>query len=263
MALLLILSGWLYLRGYNVSLPFIEHHDEAHHLLAAQHTVDEGHARAVFHEAYPPGAKTLTYLFLKHLKPTGAHHGTMLPALRLTTISVWLAVVAVIALLGSLIAHPLTGLMGAAIWIVNPWVVDRAHWLLPDGYLTLFTLLALYLALISLLHARRGLSSAAVYCIMLAIVFKTQALFVAPIVVFMPLLSWRRTGRKEACQTTFWNCLRFAVFLFWLLLIYPTLKADEIVYFPISYSDISLPSLASAWVSLSHVLLTFQPLVTG
>ena len=261
LALLLFLAGWLYLRGYDVSLPFIEHHDEVHHLLAAQHTIDFGHARGVFHEAYPPGMKSLNYLLLKHIKPVEAHHGTMLPALRLITISAWMLVIVLVALLGTMLVHPLTGLMAAAIWIVNPWVVDRAHWVLPDAYLTLFTLLALWLALIGSLHGRRSFSTAAVYSIMLAIVFKTQALFVAPIVLMLPLLNWWRmpAWRKNVSQQTLWNCARFAMFLFWLLLIYPTLEVDEIAYFPTSYSSIALPSLESAWASLRNVLLTFQP----
>ena len=262
LALLLLLAGWLYLRGYNVSLPFIQHHDEAHHLLAAQHTIDFGHARGVFHDAYPPGTKTLAYIVLKHFKPVEANHGAMLPALRLITITAWMLVIIMIALLGAMMVHPLTGLMAAAIWIVNPWIVDRAHFFLPDGYLTLFTLLALWLALAGCLHRRRSFSTAAVYSIMLAIVFKTQAAFVAPIVIFLPLLNWRRMpdGRRNAWRQTFWNCLRFAVFLFWLLLIYPTLEVDSIMYFPTSYSSIGLPSLESAWVSLRQVLRTFQSL---
>lgn len=262
LGLLLLLACWLYLRGYNVSLPYIDHNDEPHHLLAAQHEIDFGHARGVFHEAYPPGIRTLIYLFLKHIKPAEAHHGTMLPALRLFTIAAWMLVIALIALLGALMVHPLTGLLAAAIWIVNPWVVERAHWVLPDAYLTLFTLLALWLALISHCHARRSFSTAAVCSIMLAIVFKTQALFVAPIVLLLPMLNWWRLPewRKHAWQQTFWNCLRFAIFLFWLFLIFPTLEVDSIIYFPTSYSSIDLPSLGSAWASLHNVLRTFQPL---
>ncbi len=262
LGLLLLLAAWLYVRGYNVSLPFIEHHDEVHHLLAAQHTIDFGHARGVFHEAYPPGMKTVNYLLLKHIKPVDAHHGTMLPALRLITISAWMLVVVLIALLGAMMVHPLTGLMAAAIWIVNPWVVQRAHFTLPDGYLTLFTLLALWLALVGSLQGRRSFSTAAVYSIMLAIVFKTQALFVAPIVLLLPLLNWWRlpARRKDTWQQLFWNWVRFAVFLFWLLLIYPTLEADQVIYFPMSYSSISFPSLESAWASLRNVLRTFQSL---
>ena len=123
--------------------------------------------------------KTLNYLLLKHIKPVEAHHGTMLPALRLITISAWMLVIVLVALLGAMIAHPLTGLMAAAVWIVNPWVVERAHWALPDGYLTLFTLLALVAGIGRLFAwAALSFSTAAVYSIMLAIVFKTQALFV-------------------------------------------------------------------------------------
>ena len=261
LALLLVLAGWLYLRGYNVSLPFIEHHDEPQHIIAAQHVIDFGHEHGV-HDQYPPGTKVLAYLLLKHVKAEGAPHGSMLPALRLITISAWLLVVVLIALLGAMAAHPVAGLMAAAIWIVNPWVVDRAHFLLPDGYLTLFTLLALWLSLIGHFRGRHGFNTSAVYCIMLATVFKTQALFVAPIILLMPLLDWWHSPaqRKGAWRQLFWNCVRMAVFLFWLLLIYPTLEADKVVYFAMSYSDMSFPSLESAWVSLRHVLLTFQSL---
>ena len=260
LGLLMLLAGWLYLRGYDVSLPYIAHPDEAHHLLAGQHTIDFGHARGVWHEAYPPGTKTLAYLFLKHLKPVEANHGTMLPALRLLTISVWTLIVAVVALLGRLVFHPLTGLIAALVWLVNPWVVERAHWLLPDGYLTLFTLLALYLALLGWQHRRRSFSTAAVYFLMLAIVFKTQAMFLAPIILLLPMLHWRANSpwRDEALRQTFWNCVRFAVFLFWLLLIYPTLEVDSIIYFPTSYSDMSLPSLEYAVASLRNVWRPFR-----
>ena len=63
--------------------------------------------------------------------------------------------------------------------------------------------------------------------------------------------------RKDVWQQTFWNYLRFAVFLFWLLLIYPTLEADKIAYFTISYDSISFPSLESAWASLRNVWRQF------
>lgn len=43
--------------------------------MAAQHEIDFGHARGVFHEAYPPGIRTLIYLFLKHIKPADAQLG--------------------------------------------------------------------------------------------------------------------------------------------------------------------------------------------
>ena len=258
LAALLLLAGWLYFRGYNVSLPFFAHHDETQHIVAAQHIIDFGHEHGV-HDQYPPGTKTLTYLLLKHIKPAEAHHGVMMPALRLITITAWMLVVVLVALLGAMLLHPLTGLAAAAVWIVNPWVVQRAHWLLPDGYLTLFTLLALWLALVGYTRSWRTFSTAAVYSIMLATVFKTQALFVAPIVLLLPLLNWRRMPslRQDAWQQTFWNFVRFAVFLFWLLLIYPTLEADKIVYFTMSYDSMTLPALESAWQSFLNIWRPF------
>lgn len=269
LALLLVLAGWLYLRGLHVSLPFMDQVDEAYHWRAAQLLIDVGHVRDLthlgYHEGYPPGAPTLNYLFLKHVKPVEAHPVTVVPALRLITIAAWMLLLVMIALLGAMIAHPLTGLMAAAIWLVNPWVVQRAHFVFPDGYLTLFTLLALWLALVGYMHRRRSFSTAAVYSIMLAAVFKTQALFVAPIVLLLPLLNaWRRpTYRQEALQQTFWNMLRFSLFLFWLLLIFPTLEIEANPLFPVdSYGDVALPSLVTAWLGLEKTLLTFQPLAS-
>lgn len=259
LALLLLLASWLYLRGYNVSLPYFGQVDESIHILGSQHLVDFGHEAGV-NEHYPPGTMTLGFLLLKYFKPAEAHHGTLLPALRLITIGAWMLVVVLIALLGAMMLHPLAGLIAAAVWIVNPWVVERAHWFLPDAYLTLFTLLALWLALVGYHYGRRSFSTAAVYSTMLAIVFKTQALFVAPIILFMPMLKWRRISpavRKDAWQQTLWNCVRFAVFLFWLLLIYPTLEADKILDFPMTYSGWTLPSLDLAWASFHNVWRTF------
>ena len=267
LAFILLVACWLYLRGYNVSLPYMDHFDESMHLAAAQHVIEFGHIRDLlplgYHEGNPPGTSTLNYLFLKHIKPVEADPVTMLPALRLITIAAWMLVIVMIALLGAMIAHPLTGLMASAIWVVNPWVVQRAHFVLPDGYLTLFTLLALWLALVGYMQRRRSFSTAAVYSIMLATIFKTQALFVAPIVLLLPLLNaWRiPVCRQAALKQTFLNMLRFSVFLFWLLLIFPTLEIEANPLFTVSsYRNPSLPSLGIVWIQLQKVLLTFQPL---
>ena len=263
LCLLLMLAGWLYLRGYDVSLPYFAQIDEPHHLLAAQHEIDTGTARPVGHEAYPPGMRTLHYLLLKHIKPAEAHFSVVMPAARLLTIAAWLLLALVIALLGAVTALPLTGLMAAAIWIVNPWVVERAHWALPDAYLALFTLLSLWLALVGCQQRRPSFSTAAVYSIMLAIVFKYTALVVAPIALLMPLAArWRSPMSKTfAWQQSFWNCLRFAIFLFWLLLIFPMLEASSIPHFPVTENRLTVPQLDIVYEqSLQPLLETFQPL---
>lgn len=263
LALLLTIAGWLYLRGYDASLPFIEHVDEPQNMLEALHIVEFGHARGVSRESYPPGLRSVIYPILKHVMPADAHYGSMLPLLRLITISTWLLVVVLIALLGALAVRPLTGLMAAAVWIVNPWVAERARWVLPDGYLTLFALLALWLALVGCLHKRSSFSSAAVYAIMLAIVFKTQSILIAPIVLFFPLINiWRAPAcRRWALNQTFWNCVRFAIFMAWLLVWYPTLDAPrEIDYFSVTELRIVAPSLLKVWRLLELILETFHPL---
>lgn len=189
LALLLMLAGWLYLRGYNVSLPYILPTAEPQYLLGAQHVIDDGTARPVFHEAYPPGITAVGYLFLKHLKPVEAHHGTMLPALRLTSILAWMLAVLLIALLAARITHPIAGILAAAVWVVNPWVVERAHFFYPDGFLTMLALLSLWLALAGLDGRRHSFNTAAVYSVLLASVFKTQAIFIVPIIIFLPALT--------------------------------------------------------------------------
>ena len=262
LALILTLVALLYLRGYNTSLPYLAHVDEPAFSLAAKTIIDSGSARSIAFDAYPPGIITLHYLLIKHLTPSDAHFTALLPLLRLMTIAVWMLLTVLIALIGSLLAQPLTGLMAAAIWTVNPWTVERVRFALPDAYLTFFTLLGLWLALVGVLHARRSFSTAAVYSIMLATVFKTQAIFIAPIVILMPLLNlWRQpAARRDAVQQTFWNGFRFAVFLLWLLLLYPTLEADRIPFWVAPPDRLSLPSLTLLWENLAPVLMTFQPI---
>ena len=262
LALLLLLASLLYYRGYNASLPYIDHTDEPAFNLAAQTIIDSGSARSISFDAYPPGIITLNYLLINYVKPTDVHFAAVLPLLRLMTITVWMLAVVVVALIGAQLARPLTGLMAAAIWVANPWVVERVRFALPDAYVTFFTLLSLWLALVGLLHGRRY-STAAVYSLMLAIVFKTQAIFIAPLIWALPLVNlWRRTSRRgDVWRQTFWNSLRFAAFLFWLLLLYPTLEADRIPFWVAPTHRLTIPSLQVLWANLAPVLWTFQPLV--
>ena len=258
-ALLLLLAAWLYVRGYNVSLPYIlaSRTGEPQYLLGAQHVIDSGTARPVSHEAYPPGVTAVGYLFLKHLKPVEAHHGTMLPALRLTSILAWMLAALLIALLATRITHPLAGILAAMVWIVNPWVVKRAHFFVPDGFLTMLTLLSLWLALVSLQERRQSFNTASLYSIMLASVFKTQAIFLAPIVIFLPALR----PREDAWRQVFWNCVRMAIFSFWYLLLTPILEVDQTnAAFPVAFGEFELPSAGLLWDHLSQTLIRFQAL---
>ena len=114
--------------------------DEPAFNLAAQTIIDSGSARSISFDAYPPGIITLNYLLINYVKPTDVHFAAVLPLLRLMTITVWMLAVVVVALIGAQLARPLTGLMAAAIWVANPWVVERVRFALPDAYVTFFTL---------------------------------------------------------------------------------------------------------------------------
>ena len=259
LGLLMLLAGWLYLRGYDVSLPYFAHYDEQIHVVAAQHTVDFGSARNFRnHDAYPPGLAAVNYLLLKHIKPPDAHHGSILPLARLINIAAWLAAAALVALLGCLLASELGGLLAAAIWIVNPWIIARAHFALPDGYLTLFTLLSLWLALVGCLHRRRSFSTAAMYSIMLAACFKTQALFVSPLILFLPLAGFGQSQDRSALlRLVFWNGTRLSLFLFWYILLTPILSFDQIIGSPVAYQHFALPSPQLLWQNLEPALRWF------
>lgn len=262
LALILLVGAFLYYRGYDSSLPYIDHPDEPAFNLAAQTIIDSGSARQIRFDAYPPGIITLNYLFVKYLKPEGAHYASVLPSLRLLTVTVWMLAIVMVALIAAKLAHPLTGLMAGAIWTVNPWVVERVRYALPDGYVTFFTLLSLWLVLVGVMHYRRNFSTGAIFSIMLAIVFKTQAIFIVPIIWAVPLVNLYRhkDKRGDTLRQVFWNGVRFAVFLAWLLLLYPTLEANRIPYWVAPTDDLAIPSVQTLWSNLNPVLLTFQSL---
>ena len=56
LSLLLVLAAWLYYRGYNASLPYIDHANEPAFNLAAQTIIDTGSARSIGFDAYPPAS---------------------------------------------------------------------------------------------------------------------------------------------------------------------------------------------------------------
>ena len=259
---MLALAGWLYLPGYDASLPFIDNPNEPAFNLAAQTIIDSGSARSISFDAYPPGVISLNYLLIKYAKAEGAHFSTVLPLMRLITIAMWLASVALIALIGAQLARPVTGLLAALVWAVNPWVVAQARFAEANGYVTGFALLSLWLALVGAGYGRRGFSSAAIYSLFIAVVFKTQAIFLLPIVWALPLINLLRGrgGRAQIWRLQFWNAVRCGVFLFWLLLLYPTLEADRIPYWVAPSHSLALPSPATLWANLAPVLALFQPL---
>ena len=245
LAILLVLAGWLYLRGYNVSLPYMLPTAEPQYLLGAQHVIDDGTARAVYHDAYPPGITAVGYVALRFLNPPDAHHGAMLPFLRLVTVSCWLLSIALVALLAARLSSEWAGLAAAAIWLANPWVADRARFFMPDGYLTMFTIMSFWLAVVGMRRGRPRFLSASLYIIMLASVFKTQAIFAAPIIALCPLAGLREAGhdKRQVRLQLIDNFIRLSLFSCWYLFLTPILIVDRTNdAFPMAFSEFALPS---------------------
>ncbi|MCY4525461.1 MAG: glycosyltransferase family 39 protein, partial [Anaerolineaceae bacterium] len=141
---------------------------------------------------------------------------------RLIAISASLLSIALLALLGYHGGGPPAGLIAAGIAAVTPWLVDHSRFATADGFTTLFGLLALWLTLAGVRYRRKGWTTWAIYALMLAVLFKYQALFLTPLVLLAPLLagaSWRRVVAG--------NALRLALFLAWLFLLTPALESGE------------------------------------
>ena len=281
---IVLLACALFLPGYNFSLPYIDHPDEPAFNLAAQMIIDQGSARPMSFQAYPPGIISLNYVLVRFALPEGAHASAVLPVVRLLVIACWLGSAVVIALLGWQL-HPYAGLVSAFIWVTLPVLVMSSRFAIPNGPNALFSLLALWMALVGTLHRRRSFTTASVFMLMLAIVFKTQAIFLLPVVYLLPLADWFSSPagagnpagagdpaatrprllhitphRAAIVRQLWWNGARLGLFLVWLLVFYPTLEADQIPYWVAPSDGIGLPSWSTLSANLTHVLAEMQPL---
>lgn len=216
---ILLLGGGLRLTGYNFSLPYVDHPDEPNQFLAARLILDTGTARSIGKHSYPPGIIALHYLFVRFWQDPAAPPATVTGPVRLVAISAGLLTIVVLALLGYHAAGPPAGLFAAGILALTPWVVTHSRYATADGFATLFSVLALWLVLAGLRYQRPRWTTFAVYALMLAILFKYQALFLLPLVLFAPLTAGRSYRRAVAG-----NALRLALFLAWLFLLTPALE---------------------------------------
>ncbi|MDD9957130.1 MAG: glycosyltransferase family 39 protein [Anaerolineaceae bacterium] len=219
---LLLLAGGLRFTGYNFGLPYIDHPDEPNQFLAARLVLDQGTSRSIGKHSYPPGIVALHYLFVRYWQDPAQPPSIVTGPVRLIAIGASLLGIALLALLGYHGAGPPAGLIAAGIAAVTPWLVDHSRFATADSFTALFSLLALWLTLAGVQYRRPGWTTWAGYALMLAALFKYQALFLTPLVTLAPLLagaSWRRVVAG--------NALRLALFLAWLFLLTPALEAGE------------------------------------
>lgn len=244
--LIVIVAGALYFSGYRVSLPYVDHPDEPSFNLAAQMIIDSGTAKPMGYNAYPPGIISLNYLVLKALNETVRHPASdFIPVVRLITVTAALLSVVVVAFLGVELAGEFAGLLAALIWMVNPIWNISVRFATADPFVTFFALLALWLVCIGTNRNRESLNTASSYALMLAIAFKTQAIFLMPLIFCLPLIRWWGSDaapRQSILRAALWNALRWGIFFFWLLALYPTLDANKIVQWVAPTDKLALPT---------------------
>ena len=220
--LILLLAGGLRFTGYNFSLPYVDHPDEPNQFLAARLILDTGTARSIGKHSYPPGIVALHYFFVRFWQDPATPPATVTGPVRLVAISASLLTLAVLALTGYHAGAAPAGLLAAAMLAVTPWAVEHSRYATADGFATLFSALALWLTLAGIRYRWPRWTTYALYALMLAVVFKYQALFLMPLVMFAPLMAGRRYRKVVAG-----NALRLLLFLAWLFLLTPALEPGE------------------------------------
>ena len=251
---ILILAGALRYPGYNFSLPYVAT-GENHYMLDARLVIDFGTAKSLNMHHYPPGIIALNYLLLRFFQDESLPPTSLLGLGRLIAITTSLAALVVLALFGYHAFGAPAGLIAAGLTAVTPTFVLHSRLQTADIYVAFFSLLALWLAWVGTLHRRNSWTIFATYALMLAIVFKYQAVLLTPFVLFFPLLAGQSAWRKPVLG----NLFRFALFSAWLIFLTPALEAFQ------SSADTKL--IGDSWVrhlelsrlpSLSQFLAGFQ-----
>ena len=184
--------------------------------------IDFGTAKSLNMHHYPPGILAVNYLALRFFQDPADPPAVMVGGLRLLAISISLATIVALALLGYHTVDPLAGLVAAGLWAVTPVLVEFSRYAGSDIYVAFFSILTIWLALVGALHERNRWSIGATYALMLAIIFKYSALALVPLILLAPLLNGRRALRMVAG-----NMGRFAIFSSWFLLLTPFLEAFQ------------------------------------
>ena len=213
---ILVLAGALRYPGYDFGLPYPEEWDEVHHSLSGRYIIDTGSARPLGQDGYPPGIIRLYYFFLRFFQERGSPTTSVIWMVRLLAITAGLGTVAVLALLGYQALGAPFGLLGAVFWAITPFFVERSRFGTAEMFMVFFSALALWLALADALWRRERWSTYATYALMMAVLFKYTAAFMAPILLLLPL--WNgRAGWRDG----FRNLVLFAAFSAWLIFLTP------------------------------------------
>ena len=217
---ILVLAGALRFPGYGFSLPYIDQPDEVFFALSGRMIIDFGSAKPIGHHHYPPGIISIYYVVTRLFHDPSLPPASVIWIVRLIAITTSLGVISLLGLFGYHALGRTAGLLGAALWSITPLFVNNSRWGTAEIFVAFFSILALYFSAVGTLHRRKNWTTYATYALMLAILFKYHCVFLAPVVLFMPL--W---GEGVSRRRVLANTGRFALFSAWLLLLTPVLDA--------------------------------------
>ncbi len=216
---ILVLAGALRYPVYDWALPYPDDVDEVFHSLSGLTVIDTGSARLMGHDGYPPAIIGVYYFFLRFFQEPGTPPTSVIWMVRLLAITASLGAVVVLALLGYQTLGPPFGLVGALFWTTTPYFIERSLRGKPDIFLVLFSALAIWLAIVAALWRRERWSTYATYALIMAVLFKYTAAFMAPILLLLPL--WQGRAGWGEC---FRNLALFAAFSAWLIFLTPAFE---------------------------------------
>ena len=257
---ILALAGALRYPVYDWALPYPDDVDEVYTSLSGLTVIDTGSARLMGHDGYPPAIINVYTFFLRFFQEPGTPSTTVIWMVRLLAITASLGAVVVLALLGYQTLGPPFGLVGAFFWTTTPFFIDRSLRGKPDIFLVFFSALAIWLAIVAALQRRERWSTYATYALMMAVLFKYTAAFMAPILLLLPL--WQgRAGWREC----FRNLVLFAAFSAWLIFLTPAFvpvdPSNPHLHWNIHTQFIGIPGPRTLWGIVRTLLSYLDPIV--
>jgi 4-amino-4-deoxy-L-arabinose transferase-like glycosyltransferase len=221
--LIVALASILRYPAYNFGYPYIDHPDEPHYALAAHSIINTGTAKGWQMDGYPPGIIFTDIMFLKAFQNKELPPTSIIPKIRLLSITFSIAAIITIAFIGMVIGAPVVGLIAALCYAISPICVEYDRYAAAEPFLTFFISLAFLFIFIAYKHSSHKIMIFAYLSSFIAIVFKYPAgLLFIPVIAtdLMICLKLRRNNRLIPSDFYFGIplrtllCLGFFIWLF-------------------------------------------------
>ena len=248
--------------GYNFSLPYLDHVDEPAYNIAGRMILDNGSAKPIGMQGYPPGIIELNYVLVRFFQKPNTPPGSVIGLARLVSITFSVLLIVLIALLGFRVAMPLAGLFAALFWAFSPQIVEFSRYATADNFITFFSVAALFLVITGTRQKRKNWLYAGSIASCFAIIFKYQAVFMLPVLLAFPLLWLFRPGvvRRRVLKYLAITSIIQIIFFSWLVFIYPASEATSSPDWSAPASRLSIPSVT---ILLSNFTTITTPMASS